>query len=144
MTICQQLLDENRGNTWISQVDRCLTTFSFKRQFEAHKKMPSTSCQIWGNHWHMYDCWSIFYVWNSEADNWWQPKQTPKKNGEARAGRKIMPANTCKRNNMSTNMSTTLGWEFWKNGFPELTGFWLYFSFKRQFEAHKRFPSMSC
>ena len=32
------------------------------------------------------------------------------------------------KNNMSTNMSTTLGWELWKNGFPELTFFWLHFT----------------
>ena len=37
-------------------------------------------------------CSSIFYVWVSAADNWWQPKQTSRKKGKARGASSGHPA----------------------------------------------------
>ena len=110
----------------------CLTTF-FNAIWSSQKSAL-----------HEFPNFEAIIVWVFAADNWWQSKQTLKKNGEARAGRKRMPVNSCKRNNMSTNMSTTFGWELWKMGFPNWHFLTTFYINRRQFEARKRVLSTSC
>ena len=71
-------------------------------------------------------CSSIFYVWVSAADNWWQPKQTSRKKGKARGERE---------ENASEHPKKQYVFYFWiriveRNRFPELTSFWLHFTLK--------------
>ena len=65
-------------------------------------------------------CSSIFYVWVSAADSWWQPKQASKIKGKARVGREENTSEHPEEN----NPSITFGSESWKEiGFPNWYGF---------------------
>ena len=65
-------------------------------------------------------CSSIFYVWVSAANNWWQPKQASKRKGTARGGREENTSEHPQEN----NPSITFGSELWKEiGFPNWHGF---------------------
>ena len=66
-------------------------------------------------------CSSIFYVWVSAADNWWQPKQASKRKGKARGGREENTSEHPEENNPSI---TFWIWIVERNRFPKLTWFW--------------------
>ena len=127
----------------ISQIDQFLTTLHMKRmQFEVHKGSPPRVAKfqaiiVLTNVW----CSSIFFVWVSAADSWWQPKQASKKKRKAKVGTEentsehpLKKEKTIPQELLDQNCEK-------KMGFPNWPAFDSTLHFKRmQFEVHKGAP----
>ena len=132
---------------WLSQIDQLLTPLYISKEcnLKFTKGSPPRVAKfqaivVLTNVW----CSSIFYVWVSAADSWWQPKQASKKKRKAKVG--TGTEENTSEHPLKKNASRTFGSQLWyEKGISQIDQFLTTLHMKRmQFEVHKGSPPTSC